>query len=95
MTRDRDDPADYERLLARSPGRYRAVCTVPGDLFNEGRFVMGLNVGIPGVRRLFQDENALAFHVDMTGGVGSQWPPQDTSGFFRPRLGWGTECLRS
>jgi lipopolysaccharide transport system ATP-binding protein len=90
-TRDLDDPAAFARWQTRPAGRGRVVCHFPANLFGEGQFVVGVNVGIPGVERLFQDPNALTFRTDLAGGVGSQFPPADASGPLRPLLRWDIE----
>jgi lipopolysaccharide transport system ATP-binding protein len=91
MTKDLDDPEKYKAYFTRQPGRYRTRCHFPENLFNEGRFFLGVDAGIPGIGRLFQEEHALTFRVDIVGGVGSHWPPQDCSGFIRPLLAWDIE----
>jgi len=87
---DTDDPEKFERYTVREAGRYRSVCTVPGDLLNEGRYALGINASAYRVRRFFQDENALVFTVDGTGAPGKQWPEQ-RMGLVRPRLAWTIE----
>ena len=87
---DTDDPEKFERYTVREAGRYRSVCTVPGDLLNEGRYALGINASAYRVRRFFQDENALVFTVDGTGAPGKQWPEQ-RMGLVRPRLDWTIE----
>jgi lipopolysaccharide transport system ATP-binding protein len=56
-------------------------------MLNEGRYVLGLNASAFRVRRYFQDEQALAFTVDVTGAPGMQWP-EVRQGPVRPRLDW-------
>jgi len=46
---------------------------VPANLLNEGRYVVGVNASAFRIRSYFSDEYALAFSVDGTGAVGSQW----------------------
>ena len=87
---DTDDPEKFERFTIRQPGRYRSVCTLPGDLLNEGRYALGINASAYRVKRYFQDENALVFTVDGTGAPGKQWPEQ-RMGLVRPRLDWEIE----
>jgi lipopolysaccharide transport system ATP-binding protein len=93
MSRDLDDPEKYKAFQTRGPGRYRTRCHFPGNLLNEGRFFLGINAGVPGVSRLFQQEHVLAFRVDIVGGVGTHWPPEDSSGFIRPLFAWDIERL--
>jgi len=89
-TFDVDDARQYEQFGARQAGRYRSRCTLPGDLFNEGRYTVGVNASSFGVRRYFMDENALSFNVDISGAPGTQWPEM-RHGPVRPRLEWGIE----
>ena len=84
---DTDDPAMYEQYRTRSPGHYTSCCLIPADMLNEGRYVLGLNASAFRVRRYFQDEQALAFTVDVTGAPGMQWP-EVRQGPVRPRLDW-------
>ena len=64
---------------SRAAGHYISRCTIPADLLNEGRFVLGVNASSFRVKRYFQDEQALTFTVDAAGAPGMQWP--------EPRLG--------
>jgi lipopolysaccharide transport system ATP-binding protein len=84
---DTDDPRDYQRMSVRRAGRYRSRCSIPSDLLNEGRFVLGVNASAFRVRSYFTDEHALAFSVDGTGAPGSQWA-EPRRGPLRPALSW-------
>jgi homopolymeric O-antigen transport system ATP-binding protein len=84
---DTDDPAMFEQYRTRSPGHYTSCCLIPADMLNEGRYVLGLNASTFRVRRYFQDEQALAFTVDVTGAPGMQWT-EVRQGPVRPRLDW-------
>jgi lipopolysaccharide transport system ATP-binding protein len=84
---DTDDEHKYEKFGARNPGHYVSRCTLPADLFNEGRYSLGVNASSFGVRRYFQDEQALAFNVDISGAPGTQWA-EPRQGPIRPRLDW-------
>lgn len=84
---DVDDPTKYSEYSTRQKGTYRSRCTIPGDLLNEGRFVIGVNASTFRIKRYFHDEQAIAFHVDGTGSAGTQWP-EARSGLIRPRLNW-------
>ncbi len=87
---DTDAPEQYERYAVREAGRYVSRCTIPADLLNEGRYVLGVNASVYRVKRYFQDENALAFTVDGSGAPGMQWP-EPRPGPVRPRLDWQIE----
>jgi lipopolysaccharide transport system ATP-binding protein len=87
---DTDDARQYEIFGARDSGHYISRCTLPADLFNEGRYSLGVNASSFGVRRYFQDEQALAFNVDISGAPGTQWA-EPRQGPIRPRLDWKIE----
>jgi lipopolysaccharide transport system ATP-binding protein len=87
---DTDAPNLYEKFDTRKAGRYVSRATLPADIFNEGRYSVGVNASSFGVRRYFMDENALAFNVDISGAPGTQWP-EPRVGPIRPRLEWKIE----
>ena len=87
---DTDDPADFERYPARSAGKYISRCTIPADMLNEGRYIVGVNASTYRVKRYFQDEHALAFNVDASGAPGKHWV-EARVGPLRPRLDWRIE----
>ncbi len=91
---DLDDPCLYEQMASRPAGRYISRCTIPADLLNEGRFILGINASSFRVRRYFQDEQALAFTVDAAGAPGTHWP-EPRLGAIRPRLSWEIEAMHS
>ncbi len=90
-TFDTDQPAVFEKFSARAAGRYISKCLLPADLFNEGRFSIGVNASSYRIKRYFQDEQALSFSVDATGAPGMQWI-ENRLGPFRPRLDWKIEA---
>lgn len=87
---DVDDAALYEAHSTRQPGHYISRCQIPGDLLNEGRYILGVNASSFGVKRYFMDENALGFTVDPSAAPGMQWAEQ-RQGPVRPRLEWVIE----
>jgi lipopolysaccharide transport system ATP-binding protein len=89
---DTDDPTMFEKFSARKPGHYISRAVLPADIFNEGRYSVGVNASSFGVRRYFMDENALAFNVDISGAPGTQWPEMRV-GPIRPRLDWKIEKI--
>jgi len=89
---DVDDAALYEKHSTRRAGHYISRCTIPGDLLNEGRYILGVNASSFGVKRYFMDENALGFTVDPSAAPGMQWAEQ-RQGPLRPRLNWSIENL--
>ncbi len=40
---DTDEGELYEKYPTRAAGHYISSCTIPADLLNEGRFVLGMN----------------------------------------------------
>jgi lipopolysaccharide transport system ATP-binding protein len=89
---DTDEPEQYERLTTRPTGHYISRCTLPADLLNEGRFVIGVNASSFRIKRYFQDEQALTFNVDASGAPGMQWS-EARVGPLRPRLEWKIEAV--
>jgi lipopolysaccharide transport system ATP-binding protein len=87
---DTDDPEQYARYGVRPAGHYTSRCTIPADLLNEGRYLLGLNASAFRVKRYFHDEHSLAFNVDGAGAPGMQWP-EPRLGPVRPRLEWSIE----
>jgi lipopolysaccharide transport system ATP-binding protein len=87
---DTDEPAHFEKFGVRQAGRYISRCSIPADMLNEGRYVLGLNASVFRVNRFFQDERALTFTVDAVGAPGKQWP-ETRMGLVRPRLAWEIE----
>lgn len=89
---DTDSPELYDKFDTRSAGRYISRAEIPADIFNEGRYTVGVNASSFGVRRYFMDENALAFNVDISGAPGTQWG-EPRVGPVRPRLNWKIEKI--
>jgi lipopolysaccharide transport system ATP-binding protein len=89
---DMDDPCRFESMGSRPAGHYISRCAIPGDLLNEGRFVLGMNASSFRIRRYFQDEQALSFTVDAAGAPGTHWP-EPRLGPVRPRLSWEIEAI--
>lgn len=89
---DTDAPDLFEKFDSRKAGRYISRAEIPADIFNEGRYSIGVNASSFGVRRYFMDENAIAFNVDISGAPGTQWP-EPRVGPVRPRLEWKIEKL--
>jgi lipopolysaccharide transport system ATP-binding protein len=89
---DTDDAALYDKFDTRSAGRYVSRAEIPADIFNEGRYMVGVNASSFGVKRYFMDENVLAFNVDISGAPGTQWGELRV-GPIRPRLNWKIEKI--
>jgi lipopolysaccharide transport system ATP-binding protein len=91
---DTDDAEKFESHPVRQAGRYVSRCTLPADILNEGRYVLGINASSYRVRRYFQDEQALTFNVDAAGAPGMHWP-EPRQGLVRPRLIWEIEHIEA
>lgn len=89
---DTDTPELYEKFDTRNAGHYISRAELPADIFNEGRYTVGVNASSFGVKRYFMDENALAFNVDISGAPGTQWG-EPRVGPVRPRLNWKIEKI--
>lgn len=89
---DTDDSQMFDKFDSRKSGRYVSRAEIPADIFNEGRYTVGVNASSFGVRRYFMDENALAFNVDISGAPGTQWG-EPRVGPVRPRLAWKIEKI--
>ena len=87
---DIDSEELFKEYTARPKGIYTSRCTIPPDTFNEGRFLLGVNASSYGIRRYFQDDQALSFSVDASGAPGTHWP-EPRPGPVRPVLGWEIE----
>lgn len=87
---DVDDAEKFDQFSTREAGVYKSRCTVPANILNEGRFVVGVNASTFRIKRYFHDEQALTFSVDGTGAPGTQWAETRT-GLVRPKLDWEIE----
>ena len=87
---DTDSPKEFEKYATRPAGHYVSRCQIPPDFFNEGQYVLGVNVSSYRVKRYFQDEHALSFNVDGMGAPGKQWG-EVRMGTIRPKLNWQIE----
>ncbi len=84
---DTDAHEHFEQFSVRPAGRFISRSVIPGDLLNEGQYVLGINASAYRHRRYFQDERAVSFSVDATGAPGTQWV-ESRMGPVRPRLEW-------
>ncbi|HWQ83117.1 MAG TPA: Wzt carbohydrate-binding domain-containing protein, partial [Anaerolineales bacterium] len=90
---DTDNADEYNRYMIRPAGRFISRCTIPADVLNDGRYILGVNASAFRVKRYFQDEYAVSFTVDSTGAPGMQWA-EPRPGPIRPRLDWDIEVIR-
>ncbi|MBA3768250.1 MAG: ABC transporter ATP-binding protein [Acidobacteria bacterium] len=84
---DVDEPERHEQYAYREPGHYTNICHIPANLLGQGKFTIGLNLGIYSIISYFSKDNLLVFDVDNTGSVGSQWQ-EPAAGYLRPKLDW-------
>ncbi|MEN6531285.1 MAG: ABC transporter ATP-binding protein [Anaerolineaceae bacterium] len=87
---DTDSEELFKEYTARPKGIYTSRCIIPPDILNEGRFLLGVNASSYGIRRYFQDDQALSFSVDASGAPGTHWP-EPRPGPVRPVLDWEIE----
>ncbi|MEA4930928.1 MAG: ABC transporter ATP-binding protein [Anaerolineaceae bacterium] len=87
---DIDSEELFKEFTSRPKGVYTSRCTIPANTLNEGRFLLGVNASSYGIRRYFQDDQALSFSVDASGAPGTHWP-EARPGPVRPVLGWDIE----
>ncbi len=87
---DTDSSELFAEHTSRAKGVYTSRCVIPANTMNEGRFFLGLNASSYGIRRYFQDEQALSFSVDASGAPGTHWP-EARPGAVRPVLNWEIE----
>ena len=74
------------------PGRHLARCRVPGDLLNNGAYVVDVAFARDGAHVVFRLEEALAFEVhDVERARGAWLGP--IPGAVRPRLEWVVEHM--
>jgi lipopolysaccharide transport system ATP-binding protein len=84
---DTDDTGKFEQYSTRQTGKYISRCTIPGNLLNEGRYIVAMNASSYRIKRYFQDDQALAFTIDGIGAPGKHWP-EPRLGPLRPALDW-------
>lgn len=84
---DTDDRVQYETYETRNKGHYQSRATIPGDLLNEGRYILGVNASVYKVQQHFQDLRAVVIDVSSIGAPGKQWAER-RKGVIRPRLDW-------
>jgi lipopolysaccharide transport system ATP-binding protein len=87
---DSADPS-YETKKC-TPGHYATRCFVPGNLLNEGFYSLTLGAAIPLKKFLFNEEGAMGFSVEQTGGVSARFP-EKWPGVICPQLKWQTEMF--
>jgi lipopolysaccharide transport system ATP-binding protein len=84
---DTDDTERFNEHSERKSGHYISRCTLPSDLLNEGRYVLGVNASVFKVNSYFSDQNAVIINVNTSGAPGMQWA-EPRQGVIRPRFEW-------
>jgi lipopolysaccharide transport system ATP-binding protein len=76
------------------PGTYRSECFVPGDLLNNGVYVIDVGFVRDGAILLFRAEDLLSFEVHDVERTLGGWLGK-IPGAVRPKLHWDTERISS
>ena len=84
---DTDETSRFDQHLERKSGHYISRCTIPANLLNEGRYVIGVNASVFRVKSFFTDQNAVIVNVNPSGAPGMQWG-EARQGVIRPNLEW-------
>jgi lipopolysaccharide transport system ATP-binding protein len=77
----------------RDPGLYTSVCTIPGNLLNEGQYYLSVGCDRPMHEVLFMHEHIVSFAVVMTGGAAAA-VREGWLGVVRPSLHWDVRQVR-
>jgi lipopolysaccharide transport system ATP-binding protein len=88
-TRDLDDGREEQ---VRNPGNYVSRCTIPGNFLDYGQYFVSFGADCPMTRSHFALDQALAFQIEPTGGVGGH-VADGRSGLLRIQLPWAIEQL--
>jgi lipopolysaccharide transport system ATP-binding protein len=84
---DTDDADAFNEHTERKSGHYISRVTIPADMMNEGRYVLGVNASVFKIKSYFTDPNAVIINVNTSGAPGMQWA-ELRQGVIRPRLDW-------
>lgn len=82
-----DGDVDEYAVVTREPGTYTSVCTIPGGLFNSGRYLLSLYAARNAAEIFENLEHVLAFDLENPSGVGL-YMPKERWGVMSPRLEW-------
>lgn len=86
-TRDLDDGKEEQ---VRIPGVYISRCTIPGNFLDYGHYFVSFGADSPKIQSHFALDQALAFQIEPTGGVGGH-VADGRSGLLRLQLPWVIE----
>jgi lipopolysaccharide transport system ATP-binding protein len=84
---DTDEVSLFNTHTERKSGHYISRCTLPANMLNEGRYVVGVNASIYRVKSFFTDQNAMTININPSGAPGMQWG-ETRQGVIRPALEW-------
>ena len=84
---DTDEVSRFDQYTDRKSGHYISRCTIPANMLNEGRYVLGVNASVFKVKSYFSDQNAVILNVNVSGAPGMQWG-ESRQGVVRPALDW-------
>ena len=84
---DTDEVSRFDQYTDRKSGHYISRCTIPGNMLNEGRYVLGVNASVFKMKSYFTDQNAVILNVNVSGAPGMQWG-ESRQGVVRPALDW-------
>ena len=89
--------------IIHSKGKYRSICKIPGNIFNEGPYFVGVAISSfgKGVIVHFFENNALSFNIrDNIYGVSTRLQVNgnvaysgEIPGTLRPLLDWHSELI--
>jgi len=84
---DTDEEGRFNAHSERKSGHYISRCTIPANMLNEGRYVIGVNASIFKIKSFFTDQNAVVMNINPSGAPGMQWI-ETRQGVIRPALEW-------
>ena len=85
---DTDEVSRFDQYTDRKSGHYISRCTIPANMLNEGRYVLGVNASVFKVKSYFSDQNAVILNVNVSGRSGHAMG-RVTPGCGAPGLGLG------
>jgi len=74
--------------IGDQPGRVAARCTIPANLLNSGRYVVGVRIILRGIDGIAYVPDALFFDVSSDHGEFAVTPLHGRPGVIAPGLGW-------
>jgi lipopolysaccharide transport system ATP-binding protein len=71
------------------PGNYRATCSIPANLLNQGEYFITLRANIHGLRHIAVFDRAISFRIVNLDGANAQYGTE-RPGILNPSLPWET-----